>query len=186
MLPPAPPTFSITTGWPSFSRIRSAMMRAAASVDPPGGNGTIRVSGRDGKFCACAVATAHTTMNSAAINLLITPSPMLARFVFWRLVYFSGALQRFLQFLERKILGPRDLENRRLPAGAEFAGIGNLRRDIVRDDDRAVRVGMDQVVGFHGHAGDTNLAAEILGVHPGMRGTDRAGQRLEARRPLRD
>ena len=32
--------------------MRSAMMRAMASVDPPGGNGTMSVIGRDGKVCA--------------------------------------------------------------------------------------------------------------------------------------
>jgi hypothetical protein len=48
MLPPAPPTFSITTDCPSVARIRSAMIRAAASVDPPGGNGTTSVIGREG------------------------------------------------------------------------------------------------------------------------------------------
>jgi hypothetical protein len=44
MLPPAPPTFSMMTGWPSNGRIFSAMMRAATSVDPPGGNGTTIVT----------------------------------------------------------------------------------------------------------------------------------------------
>ena len=48
MLPPAPPTFSITTDCPSGARMRSAMIRAAASVDPPGGKGTTSVIGRDG------------------------------------------------------------------------------------------------------------------------------------------
>src|SRR5262245_22340211 len=184
MLPPAPPTFSITIGWPSVSRIRSAMMRAAASVDPPGGNGTIRLSGREGKVWACTVVAAHTTANSAAISLLITPSPIYAQFL--RSVYFSGALQRFLQFLERKIFAARDLQDRRLAAAAQFAGVGQLCRKVVGNDDGAMLVGMDQVIGLHGHAGDAHLAAEILRMHPGMRRADRAGQRLEARRPLRD
>ena len=48
MLPPAPPRFSITTGCPSGARMRSAMMRAATSVEPPGGNGTTSVSERTG------------------------------------------------------------------------------------------------------------------------------------------
>src|SRR6185503_18923883 len=54
MLPPAPPTFSMMTGCPSDGRIASARMRAAVSVDPPGGNGTITVTGRDGQVCAAA------------------------------------------------------------------------------------------------------------------------------------
>jgi hypothetical protein len=48
MLPPAPPTFSITTGWPSSVRMRSARIRPTTSVEPPGGNGTISVIDRDG------------------------------------------------------------------------------------------------------------------------------------------
>ncbi len=39
------------------------------------GNGTIKVSGREGNGWACTVATAQTTTNSAAINLLIISSP---------------------------------------------------------------------------------------------------------------
>ena len=39
---------------------------------------------------------------------------------------------------------------------------------------------------MHRHAGDAHLAAPVFGMDPGMRRPDRAGQRLEARRPLRD
>src|SRR5436190_1235229 len=35
MLPPAPATFSSTTGWPSSARIRSATTRPTVSVGPP-------------------------------------------------------------------------------------------------------------------------------------------------------
>src|SRR5215475_1692816 len=178
MLPPAPPTFSITIGCPSDSRIRSAMMRAAASVDPPGGNGTISVSGREGKVCACANAPQPMTSSSAATSFLITPSPDVGA-IFPRLVYFSGALQRLFQLLQRKVLASRDLQDRRLATAAKLAGIGQLCRDVIGNDDRAVLVGMDEIVGFHGHAGDAHLAAKILRVHPGMRRADRAGQRLE-------
>ena len=52
MLPPAPPTFSRMTGWPRIGRILSARIRAAVSVEPPGGNGTISVICRDGNVCA--------------------------------------------------------------------------------------------------------------------------------------
>jgi hypothetical protein len=48
MLPPAPTTFSITTGWPSAARIGSERMRASASEGPPAGNGAIMVIGREG------------------------------------------------------------------------------------------------------------------------------------------
>src|SRR5262245_65151540 len=155
MLPPAPPTFSITMGWPSVSRIRSAMMRAAASVDPPGGNGTIKVSGREGNGCACASALQLTISNSAATSHLITSSPMCARFL--RLVNFSRALQRLFQLFQRKVLAARDLQNRRLATAAELAGVGQFCGDVIGNDDRAMLVGMDQIVGFHGHAGNAHL-----------------------------
>jgi hypothetical protein len=48
MLPPAPPTFSMITGWPSESFMRSPIMRAIVSVGPPGANGTMMVIGREG------------------------------------------------------------------------------------------------------------------------------------------
>jgi hypothetical protein len=48
MLPPAPATFSITTGCPSEARMRSPRRRAIVSVGPPAGYGTIIVMGREG------------------------------------------------------------------------------------------------------------------------------------------
>jgi hypothetical protein len=48
MLPDAPGTFSMITGWPSEARRRSPMMRPIVSTGPPGGNGTIMVMGRNG------------------------------------------------------------------------------------------------------------------------------------------
>ena len=48
MLPEAPATFSMMTGWPSDARMRSAMTRAPVSSGPPAGNGTTRVIGREG------------------------------------------------------------------------------------------------------------------------------------------
>src|SRR5436305_12813545 len=68
MLPPAPPWFSMMTAWPRIGRIFSAMMRAATSVEPPGGNGTTRVICRDGKVCACAPAR-PATMASASVPI---------------------------------------------------------------------------------------------------------------------
>ncbi len=53
MLPPAPAWFSTTTGWPSGARIASATTRAMTSVEPPGANGTIKVTGRAG-YAPCA------------------------------------------------------------------------------------------------------------------------------------
>ena len=71
-------------------------------------------------------------------------------------------------------------------ARAKFASVRNFRGDVGRDHDRAVTVGMDQIVGTHRHPGDTDFTTKIFRMHPGMRGTDRAGQRLKTRRPLRD
>jgi hypothetical protein len=48
MLPPAPPTFSMMIDWPSTACIGSARMRASTPVEPPAGNGTTMVIGRDG------------------------------------------------------------------------------------------------------------------------------------------
>ena len=49
MLPFAPGRFSTTTGWPSAACSPSWNSRAAKSVPPPGGFGTITVMGRLGK-----------------------------------------------------------------------------------------------------------------------------------------
>src|SRR5882672_7809155 len=99
---------------------------------------------------------------------------------------FGRAPQCLFQLLQRKILAAGDLENRRLAAGAEFAGIRHLRGDIVRDHDRAMAVGVNEIIGAYRHAGDANFAAKTLGVDPGVGWTDRTSQRLESRRPLRD
>src|SRR4051812_16045953 len=78
-------------------------------------------------------------------------------------VNFSRTLQRLFQFLERKILGSRDLQDRRLATGAELAGFGNLCCDLNGNHDRAVAVGVNEIVGAHGHAGNANLAAKAFG-----------------------
>jgi hypothetical protein len=65
VLPPPPATFSITIGWPSDRRIGSTRTREMASVAPPGGNGTIRVIGREGYVCADAAPTTVTVKASA-------------------------------------------------------------------------------------------------------------------------
>jgi len=45
MLPPAPPMFSTTSGWPSAACIGSAISLASASTGPPAGNGTMTTMG---------------------------------------------------------------------------------------------------------------------------------------------
>jgi hypothetical protein len=47
-VPPAPATFSTTTGCPSVRAIGPAIRRATVSVGPPAANGTIIVIGREG------------------------------------------------------------------------------------------------------------------------------------------
>jgi hypothetical protein len=47
-VPPAPATFSTTTGCPSNCDIDWAVTRAIVSVGPPAANGTITVIGRVG------------------------------------------------------------------------------------------------------------------------------------------
>src|SRR5215211_6379597 len=76
MLPPAPPTFSMMTGWPSNGRMRSAMMRATTSVDPPGGNGTTSVMVRAGQVWPCAsMMPANAASATATISLIMLVHP---------------------------------------------------------------------------------------------------------------
>src|SRR5262245_49721009 len=56
MLLPPPGLFSITKVWPSFSVSHWAMMRASTSVVPPGGYGTIHLTGFVGYSAAAVVA----------------------------------------------------------------------------------------------------------------------------------
>src|SRR5215217_3056882 len=67
MVPPAPPTFSTITGWPSDFLMPSATTRARMSEPPPAGNGTIIVTCFDGKLCArAAVMPAEMAIASAS------------------------------------------------------------------------------------------------------------------------
>ena len=75
MVPPAPPTFSTITGWPSDVFIRSETTRATMSVMPPAANGTMTVTGLVGKPCACAFtvppsATAHAIKNGTHFHCI--------------------------------------------------------------------------------------------------------------------
>jgi hypothetical protein len=47
-VPPAPPTFSITSDWPSVLAMCSVTMRATTSLGPPAENGTTTVIGLAG------------------------------------------------------------------------------------------------------------------------------------------
>src|SRR5437016_2861705 len=74
MMPPAPPRFSITTGWPRLSCSAGTKLRAAISVPPPGAAGTMRWIGLAG-YCAAAGGMAKCAASSRreriAIGLVI-------------------------------------------------------------------------------------------------------------------
>src|SRR5262245_66287321 len=56
-MPPAPPTFSKSTGWTKSSESRDAKIRPKTSPALPAANGYTIVTGRLGQFCAldCAI-----------------------------------------------------------------------------------------------------------------------------------
>jgi hypothetical protein len=69
VMPPAPPTFSITICWPRISAVRAAMVRPSTSTAPPAANGTTMVIGRFGQVpasCAKAGAAQATRANSGS------------------------------------------------------------------------------------------------------------------------
>ena len=74
MVAPAPASVSTTTDCPSGARIASAMMRAAVSVEPAGGNGEISVTGRDGN--CCAPTEPNQAASAAARSAFIISLPM--------------------------------------------------------------------------------------------------------------
>src|SRR5258706_1268740 len=71
MVPPAPPRFSTSTGWPIDSCMRCATMRAAMSVVPPAGNGTMMRRGLYGKDCGRTAPLAAAS-SSKSRNLYVT------------------------------------------------------------------------------------------------------------------
>src|SRR5436190_18840557 len=73
MLAPAPVTLSMITGWPSDTRMRSERMRASVSVGPPAGNGTMMVSGRDGKGSALAPQLTASAKAAATAAIFMFP-----------------------------------------------------------------------------------------------------------------
>src|SRR5262245_20003120 len=56
MLPAAPPLYSITICWPRNSPSVGVIWRATRSLEPPGGNGTMSLTGLVGYGCACAIS----------------------------------------------------------------------------------------------------------------------------------
>src|SRR3954466_4338459 len=125
------------------------------------------------------MAMPATIVSASATKSFLMTGPRLS-------VNFGGALQRLFQLFQRKILAAGDLENRCLAARTQLAGIRYLGGEFVRDHDGAVAIGVGEVGGAHGHAGNATLRAKIFGMHPRMRRTDRARKGLESRRPLRN
>src|SRR5688572_17833727 len=70
-MPPAPGLFSITIGWPRCFDASSASLRRWVSVEPPAGQGTMRVIARVGKsWAAAGPATSPAASRAAAARAL--------------------------------------------------------------------------------------------------------------------
>ena len=68
MVPVAPALLSVIKVPPNFSWSLGARVRAIKSVEPPGGNGTMMVTGLSGQAHA---VDRHTLVNTPARNLFI-------------------------------------------------------------------------------------------------------------------
>ena len=68
MEPPAPARLSMTTAVPSALASGSAYSRAIRSTEPPAGNGTTSVTGREGHACARAASGSIDTRPAARIS----------------------------------------------------------------------------------------------------------------------
>src|SRR5712691_2809518 len=76
-IPPAPPTFSMTTCWPRTSDSRRPMMRPNTSVPPPAANGTTIVTGRVGQLWAAAGLTpSRRNAEAAKANRIVRLASM--------------------------------------------------------------------------------------------------------------
>src|ERR1700704_5289803 len=73
-VPPPPALLSIVIGWPMNFDALSAIARIAMSVDPPAGQGTIRVIGLVGYSCAPAAVPASAPSVARTIVRLLRQS----------------------------------------------------------------------------------------------------------------
>jgi hypothetical protein len=71
-VPPAPPTFSMMTGCPSFWRSTSPRSRATLSVGPPAAKGTTMVTGFSGYSASAAVATPANTAEISSFFMTVS------------------------------------------------------------------------------------------------------------------
>src|SRR5438128_11194795 len=122
------------------------MMRAMASVAPPGGNGTIMVTGRDGYVCAAAVALPASVAASAALQVTMTHVTMVTR----------------------PFTSPNDLFRRRNSLLAEGsivgAALGNaapIEQALLHLRHRLGNVGDDEAVGG-AHGLDVELLHQLI------------------------
>src|SRR5262245_3245135 len=65
----------MTMVWPRCLSVADASARIATSVVPPAGHGTTKVTGREGKFCACAAPPNDAAKSTAAAKDLIIALP---------------------------------------------------------------------------------------------------------------
>src|SRR5712671_4237333 len=90
-MPPAPPRFSTTIGWPSSSVARIWTIRVIVSGSPPAAYGTIILMGRLGKSCATAL-DARSTWNAKSSTALISDSSSFRLLLLFHKVYCADGL----------------------------------------------------------------------------------------------
>jgi hypothetical protein len=71
IVPVAPALLSTMNDWPKVLLSDGPMARAMASVEPPGGNGTTRVTGLAGQACACAAETVANARTRVVKNFFM-------------------------------------------------------------------------------------------------------------------
>src|ERR1035438_4061241 len=128
--PAAPLLFSMITPWPHLAPSFWATMRAPVSVPPPGGNGTIRVTGRVG-YAPCADTAPVTDSSIAAKRLLF-----MGISVEWEGGFESGLRQddAFDFANDEQVAADRD---QRVGGDEDQCGAERTRAlDEVADDDR--------------------------------------------------
>src|SRR5262249_2832054 len=76
VMPPAPPTFSKSTGWPKSSESRDAKIRPKTSPALPAANGYTIVTSRVGHRCALDWAIVVTRAMTATIILMVSMIPL--------------------------------------------------------------------------------------------------------------
>src|SRR5438034_398829 len=154
-MPAAPARFSTTTDWPHFAASLAATVRAEMSVPPPGGNGTMKVTGLAGYGCASAAqknrARPHFPLLSAARRKMESVPVFLtieALYPLWHPVWGRESGEA-----APGVAGERLAEPLVLGSGL---GLGFREAQLAR----APRVRLSTQVGLHEHD------AQLLAVEP--------------------